>query len=115
MAISLFSSSIKVRRSACRALQTPTVLSAEFSFGTVDILISMLNDDSVVVRLQALETLHHMATHDHLKVTESHLHVVNSRSDLQYNSGALLFRKRYIETNWNLTRQPICSNMKLYI
>lgn len=55
-----------------------TALSAEFAGGAVDILMDMLNDDSVVVRLQALETLHHMAMHDHLKVEESHLHMVNS-------------------------------------
>ncbi|KAL1545447.1 protein SIEL-like isoform X1 [Salvia divinorum] len=63
----------QVRRSACHALQTPTVPSAEFACGTVDILVCMLNDASVVVRLQALETLHHMASHGHLKVAESHL------------------------------------------
>lgn len=75
---------LKVRRSACHALQTLTVLSAEFSGGTVDILMDMLNDDSMVVRLQALETLHHMATHGHLKVAESHLHMVSSPSMLQF-------------------------------
>ncbi|KAI3474248.1 hypothetical protein Pfo_029036 [Paulownia fortunei] len=50
-------------------------LSAEFAGGAVHILMDMLNDDSVVVRLQALETLHHMVMHDHLKVEESHLHM----------------------------------------
>lgn len=71
---------LKVRRSACHALQMLTVLSAEFAGGAVHILMDILNDDSVVVRLQALETLHHMAMHDHLKVEESHLHMVNSQS-----------------------------------
>ncbi|KAL0310029.1 UNVERIFIED_CONTAM: protein SIEL [Sesamum radiatum] len=65
----------QVRRSACHALQMLTVLSTEFSGGAVHILMDMLNDDSVVVRFQALETLHHMAMHDHLKVEESHLHM----------------------------------------
>lgn len=64
-----------IRRSACRALQTLMVLSPKFSGGTVDRLIDMLNDDSVVVRLQALETLHHVAMHDPLKVAESHMHM----------------------------------------
>ncbi|KAK6164797.1 hypothetical protein DH2020_001661 [Rehmannia glutinosa] len=63
----------QVRRPACQALQTLTVLSAQFAGGAVHLLMDMLNDDSVVVRLQALETLHHMAMHDHLKVDESHL------------------------------------------
>lgn len=69
---------LKVRRSACRALQTRMVLSAEFACGTVDFLVCMLSDASVVVRLQALETLHHMASHGHLKVAEDHLDMVNS-------------------------------------
>ncbi|PIM99771.1 hypothetical protein CDL12_27734 [Handroanthus impetiginosus] len=63
----------QVRKSACHALKMLTVLSAEFSRGVVHILIDMLNDDSMVVRLQALETLHCMAMHDYLKVEESHL------------------------------------------
>ncbi|XP_042045821.1 protein SIEL-like isoform X1 [Salvia splendens] len=63
----------QVRRSACRALQTLMVPSAEFACGTVDILVCMLSDASVVVRLQALETLHCMASHGHLKVAEYHL------------------------------------------
>ncbi|KAG6437044.1 hypothetical protein SASPL_101951 [Salvia splendens] len=63
----------QVRRSACRALQTLMVPSAEFACGTVDILVCILSDASVVVRLQALETLHHMASHGHLKVAEYHL------------------------------------------
>ncbi|CAA0836251.1 Protein SIEL [Striga hermonthica] len=65
----------QVRRSACHALQVPVVLSAKFAAGAVHILMDMLIDDSDFVRLQALETLHHMAIHDHLKVEESHLHM----------------------------------------
>ena len=38
--------------------------------------MDMLNDDSVVVRLLALETMHHMAMYDCLKVQEGHLHMV---------------------------------------
>ncbi|GER55763.1 integrator complex subunit [Striga asiatica] len=65
----------QVRRSACHALQVPVVLSAKFAAGAVHILMDMLIDDSDIVRLQALETLHHMAIHEHLKVEESHLHM----------------------------------------
>ncbi|KAL8517164.1 hypothetical protein ACS0TY_015397 [Phlomoides rotata] len=63
----------QVRRSACHALQMLTDLSAEFAGMVVPRLMDMLNDDSEVVRLQALQTLHHMAISDHLKVEESHL------------------------------------------
>ncbi|GFP92786.1 protein siel [Phtheirospermum japonicum] len=65
----------QVRRSACHALQKLMVLSAEFAGGAVHILMDMLNDYSVVVRLQALEALHNMAMLGHLKVEESHLHM----------------------------------------
>ncbi|KAL7095209.1 hypothetical protein ACP275_10G010000 [Erythranthe tilingii] len=63
----------QVRRSACHALKKMTVHSAKFAGEVVYILMQILNEDSVVVRLQALETLHHMAMHDLLKVEESHL------------------------------------------
>jgi integrator complex subunit 4 len=38
--------------------------------------MDMLNDDSVVVRLQALETMHHMAINGCLKLQEKHFHMV---------------------------------------
>ncbi|KAL6534441.1 hypothetical protein OROHE_013366 [Orobanche hederae] len=66
----------QVRTSACHALQMLMVLSAKFARGAVHLLMDMLNDDSLFVRLQALETLHHMAMHDHLKVEESHVHML---------------------------------------
>lgn len=69
---------MKVRKSACLSLCTLTVLSAKFAVEALNLLIDVLNDDSVVVRLQALETLHHMATSDCLKVQETHLHMVCS-------------------------------------
>lgn len=78
MVVSLLLSSIlQVRRSACCALQMLTALSAKFAGVVVHRLMDMLNDDSEIVRLQALQTLHHMAINDHLKVEESHLDLVN--------------------------------------
>jgi integrator complex subunit 4 len=41
------------------------------------LLIDVLNDDSIFVRLQALETMLHMATFGHLKVQGTHMHMVN--------------------------------------
>ncbi|XP_019162591.1 PREDICTED: protein SIEL isoform X2 [Ipomoea nil] len=63
----------QVRSSACRALQRLTILSADFAGGAVNLLMDVLSDDSLDVRLQALETMHSMARFDHLKVQEAHL------------------------------------------
>ncbi|MCD7451511.1 hypothetical protein HAX54_012396 [Datura stramonium] len=63
----------EVRESACRALQTLAILYAGFSNEVVNLLMVVLNDDSMAVRLQALDTLHQMAMSGHLKVQEAHL------------------------------------------
>lgn len=68
---------LKVRRSACYSMRTFPILSDEFAGEALNLLMDMLNDDSMVVRLQALETMHHMATCDCLKVQETHMHMVN--------------------------------------
>ncbi|KVI03287.1 Armadillo-like helical [Cynara cardunculus var. scolymus] len=65
----------EVRSSACYALRMPAVLSADFAAGALGLLMDVLNDDSTVVRLQALETMHHMAVFGHLKVQEMHMHM----------------------------------------
>ncbi|KAJ1379849.1 Armadillo-type fold, partial [Sesbania bispinosa] len=68
----------EVRKSACQSLRTLTALSVEFARQALDLLMDVLNDDSVVVRLQALETMHHMAIHGCLKLQEKHLHMVTT-------------------------------------
>ncbi|XP_019262018.1 PREDICTED: protein SIEL-like isoform X2 [Nicotiana attenuata] len=65
----------EVRESACRALQTLAILSADFTNEVVNFLMDVLNDDSTAVRLQALDTMHHMAMVGHLKVQQAHLHM----------------------------------------
>lgn len=70
---------MKVRKSACHSLRTLTVLSAKFSVEVLNLLMDVLNDDSMVVRLEALETVHHMATADCLEVQETHMHMVCCR------------------------------------
>ena len=70
---------MKVRKSACHSSWTLTALSTKFAVEVLNLLIDVLNDDSMVVRLQALETLHHMAASDCLKVQETHMHMVCSR------------------------------------
>ncbi|VFQ91005.1 unnamed protein product [Cuscuta campestris] len=63
----------EVRSSACRALKRLTILSADFAGEAVKILVDVLNDDSLDVRLQALEAMHSMAMFDCLKVQETYL------------------------------------------
>lgn len=65
----------EVRWSACHSLHTLTILSAKFAGEALNLLMDVLNDDSLNVRLRALETMHHMATCDHLKVQETHMHM----------------------------------------
>ncbi|XP_022767812.1 protein SIEL isoform X2 [Durio zibethinus] len=64
----------EVRMSACYSLHTFTVFSSQFAGEALNLLMDMLNDDSKIVRLQALNTMHHMATCNHLKVEEIHMH-----------------------------------------
>ncbi|XVF76894.1 hypothetical protein PTKIN_Ptkin13bG0303900 [Pterospermum kingtungense] len=64
----------EVRMSACYSLRTLTVFSLRFAGEALNLLMDMLNDDSTDVRLQALDTMHHMATSGHLKIEEMHMH-----------------------------------------
>ncbi|KAG5627031.1 hypothetical protein H5410_012249 [Solanum commersonii] len=64
-----------VRVSACRALQSFAIHSAGFSNMVVNLLMGILNDDSMAVKLQALDTLHHMTMFRLLKVQQPHLHM----------------------------------------
>ncbi|EXB99396.1 hypothetical protein L484_016372 [Morus notabilis] len=64
-----------VRKSACHSLSRLVVLSAHFALEALDLLMDMLNDDSLIVRLQALETLYHMTACDHLKLQDKHMHM----------------------------------------
>lgn len=77
---------VKVRKSVCESLRTLTSLSAEFAREALDSLMDVLNDDSVVVRLQALETMHHMAIDGRLKLHDKHLHMVCFLSFLNHFS-----------------------------
>ncbi|XP_030926422.1 protein SIEL isoform X1 [Quercus lobata] len=65
----------EVRKSACHSLRTLTIISAEFAGEALNLLMDVLNDDSMFVRLEALETMLHMATCGHLKVQGTHMHM----------------------------------------
>lgn len=75
MVLTLFLN-LKVRKSACDALYNLPILSTKFAGEALNLLMDVLNDDSVSVRLQALETLHHMAMSKCLKLQEAHMHMV---------------------------------------
>lgn len=68
---------MKVRSSACYSLRIPAILSTDLAEKVLGLLMDMLNDDSTVVRLRSLETMHHMAVSGHLKVQEMHMHMVS--------------------------------------
>ncbi|KAI3666875.1 hypothetical protein L6452_41915 [Arctium lappa] len=85
----------EVRSSACYALRMPAILSADFAAGALGLLMDVLNDDSTVVRLQALETMHHMAVFGHLKVQEMHMHMflgtlVDMNSSIRFTARKVL-------------------------
>ncbi|PON42479.1 Coatomer beta subunit [Parasponia andersonii] len=65
----------EVRKTACHSLSTLIVLSTDFALEALNLLMDILNDDTVIVRLQALETVHCMATCDCLKLQEKHMHL----------------------------------------
>ncbi|KAI3923152.1 hypothetical protein MKW92_050507 [Papaver armeniacum] len=66
----------EVRRSAVNSLGKLIAFSLQFANVAFSLLMDMLNDHSMVVRLQTLETMYHMATCDRLKVQEAHMHMV---------------------------------------
>ncbi|KAI8529427.1 hypothetical protein RHMOL_Rhmol12G0224200 [Rhododendron molle] len=66
----------EVRSPAFNSLHTLSILSAYFSGEAVYLLVDVLNDDSMVVRLQALETLCCMVLFNHLEVQETNMHMV---------------------------------------
>lgn len=65
----------EVRSSACYSMRIPAILSSDFASGALNLLMDILNDDSVAVRLQTLETMHHIALYGNLKVQEMHMHM----------------------------------------
>lgn len=71
---------LKVRNSACSSLGSLVILSEKFAGEALNLLVDMLNDDSVTVRLQALETMHIMVTCEHLKLEDTHMHMVSLQS-----------------------------------
>lgn len=66
----------EVRKSAISSLRALIDLSAKFAGEALNLLMDLLNDPSMAVRLETLETLHHMAICGHFKVQEMHMHAI---------------------------------------
>lgn len=75
----------KVRGSACCSLRPLAILSVNFAGEALNLLMDVLNDDSLEVRLKALETMHHMAIFGCLRVQEAHMHMVKFRGCLHFH------------------------------
>jgi len=52
-------------------------LSIRFADDALNLLMETLNDDVAAVRLQTLQTLFEMASHDHLTFQEKHMQMVH--------------------------------------
>lgn len=109
--MTLFLLYLKVRRSACQSLCTLTILSVKFAREALNLLMDMLNDDSVVVRLQALETMHNMAINGCPKIQEKHLHMVSFSSFI--NRFALCPEYKIVPTIFLLFETARCTSLLL--
>ncbi|KAJ0979408.1 hypothetical protein J5N97_014882 [Dioscorea zingiberensis] len=65
----------QVRAAACNSLGMLAVFSVQYADDALNLLMYMLNDDVVIVRLQTLQTLFHMATCRRLVFQEKHMHM----------------------------------------
>ncbi|KAI4318958.1 hypothetical protein MLD38_032610 [Melastoma candidum] len=65
----------EVRSSVCQSLRKLGTLSSAFAVEAMNYLMDMLNDDEIIVRLQALESMRRMAVHGYLFVPSAHVHM----------------------------------------
>lgn len=68
---------VKVREAAVDSFHSLSVNSVEFPDEAVCLLMDMLYDDYMVVRLKALEALHHIADMGNLKIQETYMPAVS--------------------------------------
>ncbi|KAK9671847.1 hypothetical protein RND81_12G058500 [Saponaria officinalis] len=75
-ALTVCLATLKVQQAACVTLRMLPVISGQFAGEAFNIVSYVLNDDSIIVRLEALKTLHHMAVSGCLKMKEDHLEML---------------------------------------
>ncbi|GAB2299207.1 hypothetical protein Dimus_033279 [Dionaea muscipula] len=68
----------EVRQASCHSLCQHVTLSVQFASEAVTLMMDVLNDDSVLVRLEVMETLHHMVTFDCLKMQQAQMQMLLS-------------------------------------
>ncbi|XP_074301734.1 protein SIEL-like isoform X1 [Silene latifolia] len=66
----------EVQQAACVTLRMLPAVSGQFAGEVFNIVSDVLNDDSIIVRLEALKTLHHMAVSGCLKMQEEHIEML---------------------------------------
>ncbi|KAG9459491.1 hypothetical protein H6P81_003999 [Aristolochia fimbriata] len=66
----------EVRRSACASLGKLATFSPQFAAEASNFLVDLLNDDTVIIRLQTMETLFYMASFVDLNLQELHIHML---------------------------------------
>ncbi|XP_047330619.1 protein SIEL [Impatiens glandulifera] len=110
----------EVRTSACRTMNKLTSVSAVFSKESLSFLMDMVNDDSMVVRLKVLETMHYMATSNHLNMQETHIHMflfmLVDTSPLIRTSARNVFRAIRLREKalFKLSMDALLENLELY-
>ncbi|KAK6943423.1 hypothetical protein RJ641_024525 [Dillenia turbinata] len=110
----------EVRQSACRALGMLSVLSVHFAGKAIDLLMDVLNDDSIVVRSQALESLYCLVSCDCLKVEETHMHMFlatlldNSTSIRSATRKVLKFIKLHDKSMFESCVEGLLENLERY-
>ncbi|KAK1285414.1 hypothetical protein QJS10_CPB20g00816 [Acorus calamus] len=65
----------EVRRVACDSLGKHSIFSLQFADDALNLMMDMLNDDTMAVRLQTLESMFRMASCDRLNVQGKHMHM----------------------------------------
>ncbi|KAK1271602.1 hypothetical protein QJS04_geneDACA014670 [Acorus gramineus] len=75
----------EVRRVACDSLGKHSIFSLQFADDALNLMMDMLNDDTMAVRLQTLESMFRMASCDRLNVQGKHMHMKRPRTTFSSN------------------------------
>ncbi|XP_076913530.1 protein SIEL-like [Bidens hawaiensis] len=110
----------EVRSSACYSLRIPAILCGDLAEKVLGLLMDVLNDDSTVVRLKALETMHHMAVFGHLKVQDMHMHMflgtlVDMNSSVRFTARKVLRLTKFDKMPmFKLAADSLINSLEIY-
>lgn len=71
---------MQVRSGALKALAKLGMTSEKMAHGSLELILDMINDDSLHVRQQTIQALTNLALAGRLSVLEAHLHMVHHSS-----------------------------------